>query len=253
MVFFLLRRFLCIFTFIMLAVMKDVFKFKQFDVEQCRSAMKVGTDGVLLGAWCDADNAGRVLDIGCGTGLISLMIAQRSPEAIIDAVEIDRESAEEANGNFLRSKWADRLHSVCQDILSFNPGYDYGLIVSNPPFFKTGETAPDNRRAAARHCITLSFSDLFAKAWSLLAPDGLFAMIAPAEVKTDVEFCAGECDFWIKRRAAVVSKSGKPVMRYLWEFTKVPVELEETVIVIHSSEGYSQEYVALIRDFYLNI
>ena len=233
--------------------MNGTFRFKQFEVEQRQSAMKVGTDGVLLGAWCDTGNAHRVLDIGSGTGLIALMIAQRNQEATIDAVEIDKNSAEEASRNFHRSQWADRLNSICKDILLFNAIYSYDLIVSNPPFFKTGESAPDIRRATARHCSALPFEALFAKAASLLSPDGAFAIIAPSEVKTDIEFCAGECNFWLKRRTSVISKPGKPVMRYLWEFVKYPVELGEESLTIHSSDGYSAEYRSLTKDFYLSL
>lgn len=233
--------------------MNDIFQFRQFEIEQRQSAMKVGTDGVLLGAWCAAGNARRVLDIGSGTGLIALMVAQRNREAVIDAVEIDKESADEAGRNFRRSQWADRLRSVCCDILSFCPECKYDLIVSNPPFFKTGKSAPDSRRAAARHCSALPFEALFAKAASLLSPDGAFAIIAPSEVKTDIEFCAGECNFWLKRRTSVISKPGKPVMRYLWEFVKYPVELGEESLTIHSSDGYSAEYRSLTKDFYLSL
>lgn len=233
--------------------MNGTFRFKQFEVEQRQSAMKVGTDGVLLGAWCDTGNAHRVLDIGSGTGLIALMIAQRNQEATIDAVEIDKNSAEEASRNFHRSQWADRLNSICKDILLFNAIYSYDLIVSNPPFFKTGESAPDIRRATARHCSALPFEHLFKKVGALLSPDGIFAMIAPAEVKNDIEFYAGEYDFWIKRRTSVISKPGKPVMRYLWEFVKYPVEIKDSSLTIHAASCYSPEYRTLTRNFYLNL
>lgn len=216
--------------------------------------MKVGTDGVLLGAWCSVASARRILDIGCGTGLISLMLAQRNGDARIDAVEIDSLASEEAAENFRNSDWGERLKAHNADILDFLPEIHYDLIVSNPPFFENGVVAPDKRRAIARHAGNLTFDGLFRKASELLAPGGIFAIIAPDVSKSSVEFYAGEYGFWIKRRVGVQTTKKKPIKRYLWEFVMHPVELEEGVIVIKDSESrFGTEFEDIVKDFYLKM
>ena len=140
---------------------EKVFRFKQFGVRHEKSAMKVGTDGVLLGAWTNAENAKKVLDIGTGTGLIALMIAQRS-KALITGIEIDEDAAEEAYENFVSSPWGDRLRVENSDFAVFSNicNEKYDVIVSNPPYFVDSLECPDEKRGKARHTSSLSFENL---------------------------------------------------------------------------------------------
>lgn len=231
---------------------KDGFQFKRFSIKQDHCAMKVGTDGVLLGAWCDVTDARRILDVGAGSGLVALMVAQRNYRAIIEAVEIDRDSASDADYNFKHSPWSNRLNLNNIDFLDYRPSIKFDLVVSNPPFFDTGIIAPDSRRAIARHNTTLPFNQLFSHATELLAEKGRIAIVAPIEVKEKIEFLAGESNLWMQRRAEVRTKSTKPVKRILWEFANYPTDLEEESLILQSTEGgKTDEYTALTSDFYL--
>lgn len=231
---------------------KDGFQFKRFSIKQDHCAMKVGTDGVLLGAWCDVTDARHILDVGAGSGLVALMVAQRNYRAIIEAVEIDRDSASDADYNFKHSPWSNRLNIKNIDFLDYRPSIKFDLIVSNPPFFDTGIIAPDSRRAMARHTTTLPFNQLFSHATELLAEKGRIAIVAPIEAKEKIEFLAGECNLWMQRRAEVRTKSTKPVKRILWEFVNYPAVLEEESLILQSTEGgKTDEYTALTSDFYL--
>ena len=155
------------------------FKFKQFAVEQDDVAMKVGTDGVLLGAWANTDNAKRILDIGTGTGVIALQMAQRNPVAQIHAVEIDETAAHRARANFDLSPWAERMNVEQTAVQEFSPAEKFDLIVSNPPYFVDSLLPPDAKRSTARHTHDLSFEELDSAVCQLLADDGLFALILP--------------------------------------------------------------------------
>ena len=155
------------------------FHFKQFDIVQSRSAMRVGTDAVLLAAWARMDKPTHILDVGTGTGLIALICAQRCPFALVDAVEIDSGSAEDARENFLRSPWSDRLKIHLGDFLKITTSEKFDLIISNPPYFTHSLRAADPSRNAARHDDFLP-SDAFMKhARTMLKKDGVVALIFP--------------------------------------------------------------------------
>lgn len=232
--------------------MKGEFRFKQFVLCQEQSAMKVGTDGILLGAWCDCSAAKHILDVGTGTGIIALMVAQRNAEAVVDAVEIDDISSREAQDNFMSSPWKDRLNLSCCDFSDFRGEGRYDLIVSNPPFFLTGQSSPNSRRATARHAGSLPYSLLFFKSKVMLSPHGRIAIIYPSDSKDEVEFYAGEADLWMKRRCAVRSYDGGRIIRYMWEFTPSQVQLEESELTIYSEiNHYSEDFRNLTREFYL--
>ena len=177
---------------------QPTFRFKQFEISNCRSAMKVGTDGVLLGAWAfggiPPEREVRVLDVGCGTGVIALMLAQRFQSAIITGVEINSDAAGEAALNFSASSWGDRLSVTCSDFLEYAvmdglPGF-YDLIISNPPFFTNGALAPDLSRRAARHEGSLDLASLMARASVLLKPGGRLGMVLPVEQQSRMELQA---------------------------------------------------------------
>lgn len=230
----------------------DVFRFKQFEVHQQRSAMKVGTDGVLIGAWASVgEGTHRILDIGTGTGLIALMLAQRSAEAQVVGVEIDAESVEQARENVACSPWNDRITIVGSSVQEFDADQKFDLIVSNPPYFVDSQKCPDEGRTTARHTDTLSFAELMQSASRLLSPDGRFAVIIPAEAAMSV-IAAGALH--LVRRCDVRTKpSGQP-KRVMLEFSPrfEGAALRETLTIGDGTAGgYSPEYKALTRDFYL--
>ena len=156
------------------------FKFKQFEIHQDRCAMKVGTDGVLLGAW--APGGKRILDIGSGTGLISLMMAQRCQEAQVIGVDLDAEACDEARENVAASPFADRVSIACCRLQDYESAEKFDAIVSNPPFFLNSLKNPDSKRSMARHADSLPFRDLFLGVKRLLSEEGVFSAIVPSEV-----------------------------------------------------------------------
>lgn len=236
---------------------EKTFRFKRFEVLNDRTAMKVGTDGVLLGAWCDVAGARRVLDVGTGCGVIALMVAQRNAEAIIDAIEIDGASAQEAALNFSHSPWSERLHVVACDFNSVEAwwsGEKYDLIVSNPPFFTNGILPPDASRMSARHTQHLTYGQLLKNAEKLLADGGKMALITPFDnIKEIIEESVFN-NLNISSKINVISVNGMSPKRVLWELVKYPCSMHESELVIEISPGvFSEEYVALCKDFYLKM
>lgn len=235
---------------------KDQFQFRQFTIRQDRCLMKVGTDGVLLGAWANVRGAGTILDIGAGTGLIALMLAQRAPKARIDAVELDPGSAEQAAENIAASPWHDRVRVFPLPIQDFDApeGRMYDLIVSNPPFFTGALKSPKAGRNQVRHGETLSFSDLLRSVGRLLPPQGRFSLILPyAEAKTFHEL-AVHYHLFTGRIREVHSRLGKPVERVLMEFGRAPAPLvREPALCLQGdgAGGRSEEYGELTEGFYL--
>ena len=241
----LVKHYLCI------TMASEVFCFKEFAVRQVASAMKVGTDSVLLGAWAGVEGARSILDVGTGTGVVALMAAQRNRSAMIDAVEIDSQAALEATLNFRRSPWADRLRVECVDFKSYSSPKRYDVIVSNPPYFISGKASPDARRACSRHPDSLPFEVFFAKCRELLSERGRLSLIAPVEVKQQVEFLAGEQGLWMSRRLSVSTTARKQPRRLLWEFSVMPSSLVDEELCLQSDKGRSDEYDFLTKDFYL--
>ena len=207
--------------------MKDEFRFKQFSVKQDKCAMKVGTDGVLLGCW--AEGGQTVLDIGTGTGLIALMMAQRFPDAHVDALEIDSSAAKQAFENVAESPFESRIKVVEESLQDYirrvaheeaeTEGL-YDAIVSNPPFFINSLKNPNAERAQARHTDTLSYADLFACVAKLLKPDGVFSAIIPAECEE--RFCSEGFlqGMFLTRKYMVRTVAHKKPKRCLLAFSK---------------------------------
>lgn len=238
----------------------DCFRFKQFEVCHAGCAMKVGTDGVLLGAWALQSEKLKVksertfLDVGTGSGLIALMLAQRFEKTQIDAIDIDGDAVKQATDNFAHSPWTNRL--ICrqiavQDLAKEDVRYD--AIVSNPPYFVDSLKNPNLQRQTARHTDTLSYEELLASCEQLLTADGVLSLILPAESEQVVLEKAQSIGLYPTRLVHVYSKPGKPVKRILLELQKRNDQpCEESHFYIESeSSPRSDEYTALTKDFYL--
>ena len=227
------------------------FRFKQFAVEQDDVAMKVGTDGVLLGAWADCEGAKRILDIGTGTGLIALMLAQRNTEAKIHAVEIDSTATQRARSNFDMSPWAERLDVECCAVQAFEPGEKFDLIISNPPYFVDSLLPPDAKRSTARHTHDLTFEELDKAVCRLLADDGRFALILPT---AEFEKYLATTHLHLVRRCDMHPTTGAAVKRVMAEFAKseIATPVHENITIEQQRRGdYTEEYRTLTKDFYL--
>ncbi len=231
------------------------FQFKRFRIVQERSAMKVGMDGVLLGAWANATEAKRMLDVGSGTGLIALMLAQKNASAEIDAIEIDRDACEEAIFNVQQSIWKDRIRVHCQSFQEFVAEIEnkYDLIVSNPPFFSNGVKAPDETRAQARHADALPLDVLISGAAKLLNENGQIALILPTEQLQEIENLAKINGLFLSRLCRVKPNQVKPDFRILVELANEPVVCQEENLMIEFEKhhDYTPEYLELTKDFYL--
>lgn len=237
----------------MAKVKNRVFRMKQFVVDDTRSAMKVGTDGVLVGAWADVSDARRVLDVGCGCGLIALMIAQRSPEAEIVALDIDHDSVAQAEINFNNSPWTSRFRLHCVDYKAFNDS-PFDLIVSNPPFFTNGVLPPEASRSLARHDESLPLEQFVAHSSTLLSYDGRLVFITPVEARNIVIEAAAFNGLAVNRLTTVIPVSGRPPKRLLWELRprQAVVGTTETTLVMENAPGrFSESYVDLVSPFYL--
>ena len=227
------------------------FKFKQFAVEQEDVAMKVGTDGVLLGAWADCEGAERILDIGTGTGVIALQMAQRNSQAQICAVEINEAAAKRARANFDLSPWAERLTVEQTAVQEFASAEKFDLIVSNPPYFVDSLLPPDAKRSTARHTHDLTFEELDSAVCRLLADNGRFALILPI---TEFEKYLALTQLHLVRRCDVCPIEGGAVKRIMGEFAKqkpTTTKHETLAIEVERRGEFSEEYRALTKDFYL--
>lgn len=221
-----------------------MFQFKQFAIEQELCAMKVGTDGVLLGAW--AQGGQRVLDVGAGTGVIALMMAQRYPEAQVVAIDIDEGAVRQAQQNVSQSPFSSRV-SVLQQAVQEHQG-EYESIVSNPPFFIDSLQAPDEQRNMARHTATLSYGELMKAAYRLLADNGELSVVVPFDYRRRMEDEAVFVGFFPSRVCGVKTTERKPAKRFLLAFRKHPCPCEKTEITI-GNEAYNR----LTEAFYLNV
>jgi tRNA1Val (adenine37-N6)-methyltransferase len=248
-------------------VMSTGFRCKQFYVDHRDCAMKVSTDALLLGAWTQLPATGAILDIGTGSGILTLMLAQRCQQqaaVILDAIELDSHAADVAAENFRQSPWSAKIRLIKGDILTYPASADhpsdrrYQLIISNPPFFVDSLKASDPKRNQARHTDTLSFTDLLTAAARLLAPDGVFSLVLPTAGALQLIMLAQQSGWLLQRQCWVQSKAGKPPLRCLFSLSRLPQmasAVEVTVreqLLIHAADGsYSAEYRALLRDFYL--
>jgi tRNA1Val (adenine37-N6)-methyltransferase len=229
-----------------------LFRFKNFNVDHSRSAMKVGTDGVLLGAWADVTDARQILDIGTGSGVIALMLAQRTADDVqIDAVEMEAEDAAQAIENISNSPWPGKIIVHHSSIQSFATSKKYDLIVSNPPFFINSFHPPDPRRIQVRHATSLSQKDLLNAVLSLLHETGKFNIILPAAEGETFVNLAGVTPLHVSRKTLFRGRASKPPERWLLEFTRQHSSVEENELVMYDGDEWSVPYRRLTRDFYL--
>lgn len=214
--------------------------------------MKVGTDGVLLGCWTDVPAEGSVLDIGTGSGLIALMVAQRT-QAQIDAIDIASDAYEQACINFAQSPWNERIKPHIASIQEWQTPEQYDLIVSNPPYFNNSLKNPDKGRELARHTDSLSYAELFAHSARLLKDEGRLSIILPAEAESEACNLARTHGLSLTRVTRVYSKESKPARRVLLSWTKkADCVVQEDILVLENAEGgRSTQYQELAKDFYL--
>ncbi|MDV7137276.1 methyltransferase [Maribacter sp. TH_r10] len=244
--------------------MMKPFKFKQFTIKQDRCAMKIGTDGVLLGAWTAINNnTYNILDIGAGTGIIALMLAQRSFAENIEAIELDGDAFEQCTENFENSPWGDRLFCFHAGFDEFVDEYTeekpdeselYNLIVSNPPFYKEEVTSGDYARDSARQNTSLPFNELVEGVTKLLTKDGSFSTIIPFKEESQFLNLTRQNGLYPSRITRVKGNSTTDVKRSLLQFSFSEQKIEINELVIEKERHqYTDDYIALTKDFYLNM
>lgn len=234
----------------------DCFEFKQFKIKQNRCAMKVGTDAVLLGAWVNPPESGNILDIGTGTGVIALMLAQKSKAKIL-AIDIDKESTEQAKLNVADSIFASNIeikHTSFQDLV-LNSVQKFNLIVTNPPYFIDSLKSNDDTRKIARHTDSLSFEDLLVGVKKMLEDKGKFCLILPKNEALLFTEIAKTKGLYLSKRLRIRTRSEKDSeKRHLMQFEFKESEFSESTLVIEedSHRNYTKEYKELTKDYYIN-
>ena len=240
--------------------MSKPFKFKEFTIHQDKTAMKVGTDGVLLGAWCSVEDfPDTILDVGSGTGVVSLMIAQRSDAMTIDAVEIDENAYEQTVANFEESDWGDRLYcynatfqEFAKEIAEEEETYD--LIVSNPPFYTDNFETNDEARNKARFTTSLSFEELLLGVSKILSASGKFSTIIPFKEEENFIALAKEKQLFLNKICRIKGNPTSEIKRSLLEFSfKENNIIEENLTIEIERHQYTEAYINLTKDFYLKM
>ena len=235
-----------------------MFKFKKFSINQDNCAMKVGTDAVLLGAWCPIDNNPKtILDIGTGTGILALMLAQRTTAAQIDALDIDENAFEQATENFDNSDYFDRLYCFHAGLDEFvdNPEDEYDIIISNPPFYSEDFKSDNSRRNQARFQDAMPFQELIEAADLLLSENGIFTVIIPFKEEQNFIAIANDFELYPIKITRVRGLESTPIIRSLLAFKRfeMPVLVANELIIEIARHQHTEEYIELTKDFYLNM
>lgn len=232
-----------------------MFHFKQFSIEDSKSAMKVGTDAVLLGAWVKLKGAKRILDVGTGCGIIALMLAQRTEDNVkIEGIEIDEQSLNQAQENLEETIWCNRVLFHHLSFQKFTSPYKYDLIISNPPYFINSQLPPASHRATARHTNSLTYEELIQHSIRLLTTKGKLAVILPYEEGKKFISLASLKGLFCNRELAFFSRQEKPQERWLMEFSFDASPTQKEQLILHSKgESWSDDYKNLTKDFYLKI
>ncbi|NEW79721.1 MAG: methyltransferase [Gelidibacter sp.] len=233
------------------------FQFKQFTILQDKTAMKVGTDGVLLGAWANLDfNPNSILDIGAGTGLIALMMAQRCDSETIDAIELNDAAYEQTVENFENSDWADRLFCYHASLAEFTEEIDekYDFIIANPPFYTSTYKELSEERAMARHAESLTYEDLLKSTSKLLSENGNCAFVIPFEEAENFLKIAEKLKLYPNRITSVRGAVNTIVKRSLLQFSFAKTEIVTNELTLELwRHNYTEEYKSLVQDFYLKL
>ena len=231
----------------------STFKFKQFEILQADNAMKVGTDAMVLGALVNPSGHERMLDIGSGTGVIALMLAQRAPDLRIEAIELDVVSSKEAEFNFQNSPWSDRLKVHQGDFLEFSSDEKFDLLVSNPPYFQTRNENPDERKARTRHESFLPMDKMLKHAFDLAAENASLWVIVPVEVLDSWLEVASNIGWFISEIILIVGKENGTVKRTILHFTKRKSKVKmDSLTIRRENNNYTEGYKELTRDFHFN-
>lgn len=233
------------------------FQFKQFTVFHDLCAMKVGIDGVLLGSWVNAENAERILDLGTGSGLIALMLAQRNKNALIDAIDIEKTAVQQAEINVQKSPWKNRISIRNISLQSFVHEVEekYDLIVSNPPFFVNSLKNPIQERTNARHTDSLTHEELISFSKKILSQNGKLCIILPVNEGKVCKIFAEKSGLFCSKMVSVFSKPNTEAKRLLLEFgfENKETEISELTIETEIRHQYTREFTELAKDFYLKL
>ncbi len=225
------------------------FRFQQFDINQSSDVFRVGTDAVLLGALSNVINAKQILEVGTGTGVISLMIAQRNQEAQILAIDINSEAVQISQNNFSNSPFSERIKSQLQDFKNFEAKEKFDLIISNPPYFEINNSEKD---ILARQRLELDFSDLIQKASQLLSRDGLFSVIIPIDSEKEFTQIGLSNNLFLQRKIIIKGIKTAEPKRVVLEYSLKKSETTiENFVIEKSPRVYSDEYLELTKDFHL--
>jgi len=233
------------------------FKFKEFSINQDQCAMKIGTDSVLLGAWTSLEKRPfSILDIGSGTGVLALMLAQRSHAELIDAIEIDDNAYEQCVENFEQSPWSDRLFCYHASLEEFTDEIEdkYDLIISNPPFYSEDYKSENNQRDLARFVDAMPFEHLLESVSKLLAEDGVFSVIIPFKEETSFIALASQMNLFVNKKLHLKGTPTSDIKRSLLEFSFHESDIKTNELIIETARHqYTQDYINLTKDFYLKM
>ena len=225
------------------------FRFQQFSIQQSKDVFRVGTDGVLLGAMCKVKNAKKIFEIGAGTGLISLMLAQRNVSAKILAIDINESAVKLASENFRNSIFNENLKVELKDFKNFETNENFDLVVCNPPFFEENASAKD---VLARQQVELNFRNLVEKSTEIITKKGILSIILPSEADTDVKSLAEEFNLYLVREINIFGIEGGNLKRNILEFSLAQKPLEISDFVIEKSpRKYSDQYLNLTKNFHV--
>lgn len=232
----------------------NYFRFKQFTIHQDGCAMKVGTDGCLLGGWFDCSHSRRILDIGCGSGLIAIMAAQRC-DAMITGIDIEKSATVQAAANVSACPWSERIEILNTDVLQYTPQEPFDTIVCNPPYFINSLKCEESSRTLARHSDTLECSIFFRKATTLLTEDGKISIVIPTDIAEDWKDAAALAGFSPSRITYIKTTPRKTPKRVLMEFIRAyRCNAETKTLILEEERGvYSKEAQEILHDFYLKL